>query len=69
MTEEEAKTKWCPMERYHSKSSPTNTEQYNHMSRCIASGCMMWTEYQCSTENTNYEQINVWMEGKCGLTK
>lgn len=35
MTEEEAKTKWCPQMYPIAQAAPTVT-------RCIASGCMAW---------------------------
>ena len=46
MTEQEAKTKWCPMIRSSAgieSNCATNTydESYTHPS-CIASDCMMW---------------------------
>lgn len=48
MTEDEAKTKWCPMVRYKS----INGEGINRwdsftdsLSRCIGSDCMMWEDH------------------------
>lgn len=69
MTEEEAKTKWCPMSRsIHvgrlmggSYASPTNKNAEH--SRCIASDCMMWRKRTWFNEES---QINVGA-GYCGL--
>ena len=62
MTEEEARTKWCPHVR-HTDSENDNTcnragviETPMRWNSCIASDCMMW----------------VWVKdgkGKCGLAK
>ena len=51
MTEDEAKTKWCPMVRME---GPTNTDRSQNrwgdgdpIGQCIASDCMMWRpEYE-----------------------
>jgi len=70
ITEEQAKSKWCPMARVHSK---TNTSSYNKypdsdtelpsvpvpdQARCIASDCMMWRWHP------DYRQ-----DGYCGLAE
>jgi len=53
MTEEKAKTKWCPHVRMSNDSDPDNTNHsYNRDSHgrldkgcnCVASDCMMWRE-------------------------
>lgn len=54
MTEDEAKTKWCPMVRtgmvagmavnHHVDMRPNGDGVYQQ-SRCIASDCMMWRPY------------------------
>ena len=51
MTEDEAKTKWCPMARLASGGGSVNRYYVGGMgggpttgSNCIASGCMMWRE-------------------------
>lgn len=41
MTEEEAKTKWCPMVRFDPEGG-INRESPNLVFTCIASCCMMW---------------------------
>ena len=69
MTEEEAKTKWCPAadnskcDRYAEMktfdSAPENC--------CIASDCMAWRQIKKPTTNTlndNYDGT-----GYCGLTR
>ena len=53
-TEEEAKTKWCPMVRFHNgygggiwDNKPGSREQATDTStNCIASDCMMWRTYK-----------------------
>jgi len=55
MTEDEAKTKWCPMVRtgltvgmavnHHVDMNPGGQGVHDE-TRCIASGCMMWREYR-----------------------
>lgn len=70
MTEDEAKTKWCPMFRvsnagaggsqYSSTSFETKTNR-NFISnpQCLASGCMAW--------RWDYDQYGDATEGFCGL--
>ena len=45
LTEQEAKSKWCPMVRYN-WNAPNNTAGINrnegNLNNCIASRCMMW---------------------------
>ena len=43
-TEEEAKTKWCPMAmvQYISGSYNRHHERKSNIPPCIASSCMMW---------------------------
>lgn len=46
MTEQEAKTKWCPMVRLLSEGQPgqllSNRPNSAPGGNCIGSGCMMW---------------------------
>ena len=42
MTEEEAKTKWCPMVR---AGNEAGCNRQDASDKCIASGCMMWRDY------------------------
>ena len=52
MTEEEARTKWCPHVRF--PDAGNRSEYYN--SKCIASDCMMWKIANSGSK-----------EGHCGL--
>lgn len=69
MTEDEAKTKWCPMVRY---SYAGNTgiannercnrgEEHGHVN-CIGSACMMWRK-----SNPHWEKCETIHNGYCGL--
>lgn len=46
MTEDEAKTKWCPMVRYvvlpDENRLENNRDTIFHGNHCIGSACMMW---------------------------
>lgn len=46
MTEEEAKTKWCPharvLEGYAERTSANRTAEGKPAGLCIGSGCMAW---------------------------
>ena len=67
MTEEEAKTKWCPMVRIGDMNAPTGLNRGNNSNNnCIASDCAMWVwdpKY-----NAMKEQL-VPTSGHCGLIK
>lgn len=70
MTEEEAKTKWCPQIKL------TSAQQYNDVVygdnrdgggsnvNCIASDCMMW-----KIDEGGFMRDGEFIEGKCGLTR
>jgi hypothetical protein len=46
MTEDDAKTKWCPMVRMGDMNAPTGINAGNQAgTTCIGSACMMWREY------------------------
>lgn len=80
MTEQEAKTKWCPHVRDTLiqergvvaelrpgiNSNNGNREKYN----CIASDCMMWatTMLQRFDEELQSNVIDI-KDGRCGLAK
>ena len=74
MTEEEAKTKWCPMAR---TSQGLGANGFNRIdegkpskdSFCMASDCMMWREQLIRIENTKSELIRIEEHGYCGLAK
>lgn len=58
MTENEAKSKWCPMAKAandsHKNTISTNMDKDNQPSRgcwCIASNCMMWVPYEHWIDN------------------
>lgn len=42
MTEEEARTKWCPMVRTADDNRSINQEPQPKWNCCIGSGCMWW---------------------------
>ena len=71
MTEEEAKTKWCPMVHFRYREALTGEEQEDEEelkyiqvkkkeASCVASACMMWRSL-----NAPYYPANV--DGYCGL--
>ena len=73
MTEDEAKTKWCPMVRqgYNDKIGEMNNQwAFDKLfsGKCIASGCMMWRwkiiSLELAMRNAD-KQIPA--EGYCGL--
>jgi len=80
MTEEEAKTKWCPSARSFSSTGESatavNQEAGKPCTPCIASACMMWrwgqypTAWICPPGGgegvpTRFAQSNT--DGYCGL--
>jgi len=61
MTEDEAKTKWCPFARVMIDSSspmggialagvnrPLSTDRRYKAASCLATGCMLWRKFQSS---------------------
>ena len=79
MTEEEAKTKWCPSARNQFDGvdgrpacNMRKDDRYNIRIKCIASDCMMWKWNSPSAEAV-YEVLSrgestVDFGGHCGLT-
>ena len=79
MTEQEAKTKWCPMVRVTmtpQDSTWQNQAMTNRMafvkhglteSRCIASDCMMWRWGQKGAFVNGKYDDNYPVKGYCGL--
>lgn len=69
MTEEEARTKWCPMVRFAANEEDSAANRWPSLdkpvvtmtpdeSMCIASDCMMWVWSDATYEGAT---------GKCGL--
>jgi len=75
MTEEKAKTRWCPMVRIREcgQDSPaTNKRTDATFYVCMASGCMMWihTDNESSPQPSNSSATLKFLPaGYCGLAK
>ena len=71
MTEEEAKTKWCPMVRFGDTGSVSNRRMNGgsggagEYSRCMASSCMMWVPERRNIDGT----MTIVNGGYCGFSK
>ena len=67
MTEEEAKTKWCPMVRDAQGDDQRGINSSNdfRFTNCIASDCMMWR--QSAKPEPREKPFKVWPHGYCGL--
>jgi hypothetical protein len=68
MTEDEAKTKWCPMAREVGEKISNNRHGFGFAhTMCIASACMMWSwnerHYMDDVPPKTPKQ------GRCGLAK
>lgn len=62
MTEDEAKTKWCPMTRVgHVAGMAINRHpderDFYVETRCVASSCMMWRDSYCGLAGTPYTAV------------
>lgn len=73
MTEEEAKTKWCPQIRFDAEGC-INREDQNLDFNCMGSGCMMWAKdtglkFVKSVEGGDIYKMPDETEGHCGLVK
>jgi hypothetical protein len=75
MTEEEAKTKWCPMTR---AGNAAGCNRSDATTNCIGSDCMMWTKineseliaYKTTTNGVVIDHVySDENEGHCGLVK
>ena len=77
MTEEEAKTKWCPHVRASIDGSPNasankdNSDWDYSKFKCIASDCMMWryVDYDYIIPGNVPPSSKGALEGYCGLIK
>lgn len=56
MTEDEAKTKWCPHARVWNGEGTAYNRDFNHGESCFGSACMMWRWNSIAK-----------IEGYCGL--
>ena len=78
MTEEQAKTKWCPQVRFNGDAcnrgeadmATPNPRCKSIWNNCIASDCMMWTTtmLQRFDEELQCNVIDL-KDGRCGLAK
>jgi len=72
MTEDEAKTKWCPHARELGDGAVSYNRDYNGKAtraRCLGSGCMAWQWIDRMTATDDeYEFKSVRIGGFCGLT-
>jgi hypothetical protein len=72
MTEDEAKTKWCPFGRTQQYSDPVTVNRgarEQDWTFCIASACMAWRETKMVLMDVNtLEKVgDAPSEGYCGL--
>lgn len=66
MTEDEAKTKWCPFSRVGDDTLTANNRPSSASYDCIASACMAW-RWTISPQNAaNYHPAQI-EDGHCGL--
>jgi len=73
MTEENAKTKWCPYTRFHVVPDQgiwvySNRNNGELTSNCIASACMLWVETDNLPQPGNDFSEPV-RSGHCGLAR
>ena len=74
MTEEEAKTKWCPMVRFHVidrvgfDNTPTGRDGCSDTNvNCIGSACMMFRQYEIRVPDNPPGTPVFNTHGYCGL--
>jgi hypothetical protein len=70
MTEDEAKTKWCPMRRITriGNIKIDNTDGKEFTLNCIGSACMMWRFYGDQLHRGRVGNGAPLTEGYCGLS-
>ena len=62
MTEEEAKTKWCPFGRMRDAYGSFNRSTYDEgITKCLGSKCMMWR-----WDKASINERGQFTEGRCG---
>lgn len=72
MTEDEARTKWCPMVRYAAEriepgyNRTEDIDKTMQRSACIASDCMMWREEWVKEDEGGGHSLHT-IHGYCGL--
>lgn len=79
MTEDEAKTKWCPLIRFTDETENTyavtnrgdvcdrtRNQEARDLSRCIGFACMAWREAEIVTRPDPYTTVKT-PGGYCGL--
>jgi hypothetical protein len=72
MTEDEAKTKWCPAIRFHGVPSDDSLSNRSEASdRCITSACMAWqpTDNEGAPSAPGEPNQPPKPAGYCGLTR
>ena len=72
MTEEEARTKWCPQIRWTSSDKYDDSfDNRGANCMCIASDCMMWveTDNESYPTDNDFEEPKYYPAGHCGLIK
>lgn len=72
MTEEEAKTKWCPAARVDSTAANRpnpgpNCDTTAGWPPCIGSACMAWRWKRERMHDTSEHYMDSTTEGRCGL--
>ena len=74
MTEEESRTKWCPMIRQIPDTMDgggfmNNRGEHPHLIYCIASDCMWWVWDKFDTYEENGVRKSEPVAGHCGAVK